>query len=259
MTSITSIISRLRIRVEAAEFTPTRLGILTNPAFLVRKGIYGAVDTAASEFTGALLDVGCGAKPYESLFANATSYLGLDVEKSGHDHSNSSVDVYYDGKRFPFDDNTFDGIVAFEVIEHVEDFSELMSEIVRVGKPGARVLLTSPFVFPEHEVPFDFRRITQYGLRSACADSGITVRRIDKVGGFLTAITQLQILYAMRALKPRTTWHFALVFGLVVAPLNAIALLGEKILPSSDDLYLTTVLHGNVSEKTLDPSATRML
>ena len=47
-----------------------------------------------------MLDFGCGQKPYESLFS-VEEYVGLDIEVSGHDHTNSKVDTYYDGKNIP--------------------------------------------------------------------------------------------------------------------------------------------------------------
>jgi len=90
------------------------------------------------------LDIGCGSKPYESLFKNVTNYIGVDIESSGHDHTDSKVDLYYDGKKLPFDDNYFDCVVSFEVLEHVFNIEELLSEIKRVMKKGGYGIFLVP-------------------------------------------------------------------------------------------------------------------
>ena len=59
---------------------------------------------------GKVLDFGCGKKPYQSLFTNAEEYIGVDYEGEGHSHQNETIDVFYDGKKIPFENNTFDNI-----------------------------------------------------------------------------------------------------------------------------------------------------
>ena len=49
----------------------------------------------------------------------------------------------------PFADNTFDAIVAAEVLEHLPDDRQAMSELVRVLKPGGRLAVTVPRWLPE--------------------------------------------------------------------------------------------------------------
>ena len=80
------------------------------------------------------MDFGCGSKPYESLFVNAKKYIGIDVEVSGHNHKDSKVDVFYDGKTLPFADKSFDAVVCFEVLEHIFNPDEAITEIRRVLK-----------------------------------------------------------------------------------------------------------------------------
>ena len=42
------------------------------------------------------------------------------------------------------DDNSFDSIVSFQVIEHIQDDMLFLKEIHRVLKPGGIALLTTP-------------------------------------------------------------------------------------------------------------------
>lgn len=47
-------------------------------------------------------------------------------------------------RRLPFDDESFDLIWCSEVIEHLQDPAFTMSELRRVAKPGADLVLTTP-------------------------------------------------------------------------------------------------------------------
>jgi SAM-dependent methyltransferase len=46
--------------------------------------------------------------------------------------------------RLPFEDASFDAVVSVEVIEHVEDQFAFLRELLRIAKPGAPVVVTTP-------------------------------------------------------------------------------------------------------------------
>ncbi len=54
-----------------------------------------------------------------------------------------------DARRLPFPDDSFDKIVASEVLEHIPDDMTAMSELLRVLKPGGRLAVTVPSWLPE--------------------------------------------------------------------------------------------------------------
>jgi len=74
----------------------------------------------------------------------------LDVNKEAVEYARSTYGsphctfMLYDGKRIPFDDNTFDSACSFQVIEHVEDVASYLKEIKRVLKPGTSAYFTTP-------------------------------------------------------------------------------------------------------------------
>jgi len=54
-----------------------------------------------------------------------------------------------DGLALPFADQSFDRVIAAEVLEHVVDDGQAMAELARVLRPGGRLAVTVPRWFPE--------------------------------------------------------------------------------------------------------------
>ena len=54
-----------------------------------------------------------------------------------------------DATQLPFADGTFDGVVASEVLEHVQDDVGALAELVRVLRPGGALAVTVPSWLPE--------------------------------------------------------------------------------------------------------------
>lgn len=149
------------------------------------------ISSYSNKVSGSVLDIGCGAKPYEYLFNSCESYTGLDTRNSGHNHQKSMVDVFYDGLKIPFPDESFDTVVSFQVLEHVPDSKFMLSEIHRVLKKSGQLLITAPLIWPEHEIPYDFNRWTSYGLSKLLIESGFTITHQDKIGSAHTVIPSL--------------------------------------------------------------------
>lgn len=57
--------------------------------------------------------------------------------------------VQGDGTRLPFDDATFDRVIASEVLEHIPDDMAAVAELARVLKPGGTMAVTVPSWLPE--------------------------------------------------------------------------------------------------------------
>lgn len=243
-------VSTIKNRLQRELFLPTFLSVAISPIYIIRKGLYRQVRRIAPQFTGDILDFGCGSKPYESLFVNAKSYVGVDIEVSGHSHEkqsdnsfkDSKVDYFYDGKRLPFDDSSFDGLVAFEVFEHVFNIDEVIPEIRRVLKPDGRFLITIPFAWDEHEEPYDFARYTSFGIRHILEKHGFEIVEIKKTTTYVLAVFQMLIAYLARHVAPKAgvlRRLFQLVF---LFPLNLLALGANAILPKREEYYSNLVI-----------------
>ncbi|MBA4259730.1 MAG: hypothetical protein C0446_11250 [Chitinophaga sp.] len=68
----------------------------------------------------------------------------------------------------PFENNSYDLVCAFDVIEHVADDTKAVEEMMRVCKPGGHIAITVPayaFLWGEHdEINQHFRRYTKTEL-----------------------------------------------------------------------------------------------
>jgi SAM-dependent methyltransferase len=156
------------------------LGLFLNAFYFPRKGINRFVKKNAAQLHGRILDVGCGSKPYKSFF-QCDEYIGIDIENPGHSHKEEQIDKYYDGKHIPYENNSFDNLVCFEVLEHVFEPDLFLSELNRVIRPGGQALLTTPFIWNEHEVPYDFGRYSSYGLTFMLKKHGFEIVKYDKI------------------------------------------------------------------------------
>ena len=96
---------------------------------------------------GEFLENGCGVGMYvERLRLHARRVIGLeyDFERAGEAHLRSARIVCAAGEQLPFPDGSFDAILSHEVLEHVQNDRLAVQEMVRVLRPGGRVILFVP-------------------------------------------------------------------------------------------------------------------
>lgn len=223
--------SGLKEYISESMFLTKPLSIFINPCFIIRNGIFRLVRHHSSDIRGKILDVGCGSKPYETLFSNCQSYIGVDIEDSGHDHVNSKVDFFYDGKLLPFDDSCFDAVVCFEVFEHVFNADDFIKDIYRVLKPGGFLLISIPFAWEEHEIPYDYARYTSYGLSHIVRSNGFHILELTKTTSYVLAICQSIMSYFFLNIFPRR--GYARLFSvLLIFPFNIFSYIVDFLLPT---------------------------
>jgi SAM-dependent methyltransferase len=76
-----------------------------------------------------------------------------------------NVNIVADIADLPFTDNSVDAVICEEVLEHVPNPAAVVSEMLRVLKPGGLVYVVVPFVFSFHSSPSDYYRWSKTGLR----------------------------------------------------------------------------------------------
>ncbi|MBL7005098.1 MAG: class I SAM-dependent methyltransferase [Gammaproteobacteria bacterium] len=98
-----------------------------------------------------VLDLGCNTGyGTEILSRSAKKITGVDVSeqailKAKERYNHPTLEFQQiDGKHLPFEDNQFDLIVSFQVIEHIVDHYLYINELKRVLSPGGIVIFTTP-------------------------------------------------------------------------------------------------------------------
>ena len=230
--------------IDKEKFKPSFFSILYHPVFFVRREIYYFLETHSNFLNGKLLDFGCGSKPYEKLFKNSSNYVGVEV--SGN-KDNLKSDIYYDGTTLPFADNTFDSILCTEVFEHVEQLDDVIIELYRVLKPAGRMIVTTPFMCIEHEMPYDFRRFTFNGLINLMKKNNFKILKSKKLlNNFHVFFQTLNFYICQVFLKKKNQYlRYFVYFGLI-GPVNFLSLLFNFFLPKVNEMYFGT---GIVVEK----------
>ena len=170
--------------------------------YILRKKLLLAINKYSHFMQGKMMDFGCGSKPYKSLF-NVNEYVGVDFQGQGHSHENEQIDVFYDGVLLPFPDNYFDSVFSTEVFEHVFNLEEMILEIKRVMKPGAKILVTCPFAIPEHEQPNDYARYSSFGLKHLFEKNDFKVVEFEKIGNHFDTLIQLRISFFSLVIFPK--------------------------------------------------------
>lgn len=150
---------------------------------------------------GDLLDLGCGNKPYEAWYKPvSTTQVGCDIMQS----SENRVDVICLATELKFPDHSFDTVLCTQVMEHVFDHHTLLKEAYRVLRPGGQIILTVPFCWELHEAPYDFFRVTRYGLEELFNEQGFVIHSIKANGGKWAAVFQMFINTVYSTFKYKT-------------------------------------------------------
>lgn len=202
--------------------------------------IYRDLSRVLPTFTGAVLDVGCGDSPYRFLLRpDQTNYHGIDiVDAQDFDYHNPDV-TRFDGRCIPFPTDSFDAILCTEVLEHVEDAPQLISEMLRVLRPGGRAIITIPWSARFHFIPHDYCRYTPTRLGHLFREFSNV--RISPRGSDITSIANKVIVLWSRNLIPRRWFHWILLpFWVLALPVPLFVLFAAHVslllgLGSSDD------------------------
>lgn len=102
-----------------------------------------------------IMDLGCGTGYYLFLLSS----LPIDLNLTGFDNDEKALTeareslkgrsikfVLGDSHRLPFKINSFDKIVASEVLEHLEDDQQALGEISKILKPNGILVISTPSI-----------------------------------------------------------------------------------------------------------------
>jgi ubiquinone/menaquinone biosynthesis C-methylase UbiE len=129
-----------------------------------RKGLYPFLNHEFGQIsTGAkVLNIGAGGDFGKALMRHADQQqfqvVSLDIDERRH------PDIVGDLCSHDFKGQQFDAVIMAETLEHIHSPHLALENVHRILKEGGRLILTTPFIFPIHDRPYDYYRYTRYGL-----------------------------------------------------------------------------------------------
>jgi SAM-dependent methyltransferase len=148
--------------------------------FRGRRDVIGAlIERIALPASPRILDAGCGTGRNLVEFGPLGRASGVDpsADAVAFCRERGLGDVRQSGiEALPFDANTFDLLLACDVIEHIPDDLGALQELRRVAVAGGTLLITVPayqWLWTEHDVQLHhIRRYTERLLRSRVLAAG---------------------------------------------------------------------------------------
>jgi len=114
-----------------------------------------------------ILDIGCGDGVLSYLFAkeggivSGVDYSDIAIKFAKEKTKNYNIDFRQGSAyKLPFKDHSFDIIYSSDVIEHLEDVSAYLSEMKRVAKKGAIIIISTPIKYTEY--PLDKEHVVEW-------------------------------------------------------------------------------------------------
>lgn len=168
---------------------------------------------------GRLLDIGCADGQLQQHLSRDCEYVGLDYPTTANGLYRTRPNVFGDAGQLPFCAAAFDTIAILDVLEHVPDPQACLREIRRVLKPEGVALIHVPFLYPLHDEPFDFWRLTEHGLHSIAKKSGLRIDTLHHEGAPAeTAALLANLALARAVLRASHAFPPAILLGALIAP-----------------------------------------
>lgn len=142
--------------------------------------------------TGRLADIGCGDVPFYNWYKDKISenicvdWGNCKLETTFLDHE-ADLNLQMDF----LESNSFDTVLCTDVLEHIYNPELLFSEMSRILKPGAHLILAVPFLYWIHETPHDYHRYTHFKLEEFCRKNKLEVVKLECYGGLPEIIFDL--------------------------------------------------------------------
>lgn len=183
-----------------------------------------------NESAGNLLDVGCGTGLYWPVLSRyCKSIVGVDFSKAMISEASRLVTekniinaeaLVQNGENLDFPDESFDSILCMDVLHHIPDIKNAISNFHRILKPGGRLFAVepntfNPLIFIAHLIPSEeriaikrnyapvlcrllkphFKKIqVNYINFVASAESEKQLARVESVGKILLSVPFLRFL-----------------------------------------------------------------
>jgi len=191
-------ISGIKRRLDVLKRTPL------HPQWLVFRRDNSQLEAICRQIdTGVTIDLGSADCLPKKYIADKCSYYGLDYPLTADNWYFSKPDVYGDAQELPFATGSVDNILLLDVLEHLPNPEQCISEIYRALKTEGKLVLKVPFMYPIHDAPLDFHRWTIHGLSELAQKSGFRVIHTREEG---TPVESAALLTNIALVKATLNW-----------------------------------------------------
>lgn len=185
---------------------------------------------------GSVLDVGCADQKLRRLLPADCGYIGLDYYQTAAGWYGTRPQIFGDAQCLPILANSMDSVLLLDVLEHLPKPEDCINEIRRVLKPGGKLILQVPFVYPIHDAPLDFQRWTIYGLRELARKTRFAVDEEVPLGNPLESAALLANIAITKTILNWINRKNPLALSLILLPvvvffINILAWALTKITP----------------------------
>lgn len=131
---------------------------------------------------GKTLDIGSGIKlaSYRRFLKKEKDFFVENLDLGFESGSGRKIDLEKDF--LPHQTKSVDTVLLFNILEHLCNYSLVLSEIKRVLKPGGQLLGAAPFLVAYHPDPHDYWRFTRESLEKIFVTAGFSNIQIKSFG-----------------------------------------------------------------------------
>ena len=160
-----------------------------------------------------VLDIG-GGEPFSKWLERYKPLFSDVVYKSFDYDPNTGADVVGDIHAIPLSDDTVDAIICASVLEHVRDPLRAMAELKRILKPGGKIFLYVPSIYPYHARKGAYPDVWRFFDDTIyILFAGFSHIEIKKRGGYFLALSYfVPMQHKIRRFLDALAWFFDKVF-----------------------------------------------
>jgi len=153
----------------------------------------------ARHISGDILDCGCGKAPFYEMYKNRSSSITCVDWQFSTTSTNHIDDVADLNEGLPYPDESFDGVILTDVLEHLHSPKIILAHIFRTLRPNGKAIVGVPFLYNIHEAPHDYHRYTEFNLRHLFEEAGFEVLELKSYGGYYASLFNM-----IHKFKPRS-------------------------------------------------------